>query len=204
MIDYSRCGESSLLWNVFEKIGTKQKYGVEFGASDGYSASNLRMFLMNGWTGLQLDSNPANEVKQEFITKDNINKVFKKYEVPEDLDLISIDIDGNDYWVWKELDYHPSVIIIEFNSNFKYGDKVVLEYVENHVWDGSHAYSASLSALEELGKSKGYFLYMQTTDNLIFISNEYSHLIQTTFDATKVNLPIPSHFATTNKKFIYL
>jgi hypothetical protein len=178
--DYSQAGESLILWDVFQKIGAKNKFAVEFGASDGYWLSNIRTFLENGWSGLQMEgvSEPKNEVKSEFVTKDNINLLFKKYSVPENFDLLSIDIDGNDYWVWKNLEYNPSAVIIEYNSNFSKTVSVALEYDETHTFDGSYAYSASFKAYEKLAEKKGYYFYAEVRHtNLIFIKNEYRGML---------------------------
>jgi hypothetical protein len=208
MNDYSQYGESLILWNIFEKIGTRSKFAVEFGASDGFWLSNIRMFLENDWNGLQMEgiSNTKNNVKNEFITKDNINLLFEKYGVPEDLDLLSIDLDGNDYWVWKNINYHPSVVIIEYNSNFHKDISVALEYDENHRFDGSHAYGASFRAYENLAKSKGYYFYCETAfTNLIFVSEEYREILGTHTSIRNIeSLPYQMHGQTLheNKRFI--
>ena len=79
MKDYSQHGESTVINKIVEKIGTLNKYGVEFGASDGYWFSNLRMFLDSGWVGLQMeggDKAGSNGVVKEFITKENINFIL--------------------------------------------------------------------------------------------------------------------------------
>lgn len=206
MKDYSQNGESKILLNIFKKIGVDKGFAVEFGAGDGYWLSNIRMLLDLGWSGLQMEgiSNPNGVVKKEFITKDNINDLLKKYNVPENFDLISIDIDGNDYWVWKELKYKPTVVIIEYNPNFSYEESLALEYDENHVWDKTYAYSASLLALKKLGEEKGYYLYIESKfENLIFIDNKYNDLLPTLFDITKVKIPHKAHNQIlNNKKFI--
>lgn len=207
MIDYSQAGESKLLWEIFEKIGTRSKFAVEFGASDGYWLSNIRMFLENGWTGLQMEgiSNVKNGVVSEFITKDNINFLLKKHGVPDNFDLLSIDIDGNDYWIWKCLIYSPTVVIIEYNCNFHKDISVALEYDENHTFDGTYAYSASFKAYEKLAKQKGYYFYGETRHtNLIFVKNEYSSSLGVHSSTANINLlPIKDHGQSLNgKKFI--
>lgn len=206
--DYSQAGESTILWEIFQKIGTRSKFAVEFGASDGYWLSNIRMFLDNGWTGLQMEgiSEPKNGVKSEFITKDNINNLFKKYNVPQNVDLLSIDIDGNDYWVWKNLEYSPTVVVVEYNSNFDKNTSVALEYDEKHTFDGTYAYSASFRAYEKLATQKGYYFYAEARHtNLIFVKNEFRDILGTHSSTTNVNnLPIRDHGQTLNpgKRFI--
>lgn len=206
MKDYSQFGESLVLNEIFKIIGTTNKYGVEFGASDGYHLSNLRMFLDMGWDGLQIEgnSNPINNVKFEFIEKDNINDIFKKYNVPNKFDLLSIDLDGNDYWIWKELDYYPNVVIIEYNSHFSIDESITLEYNKNHIWDGTYAYGASLKALCDLADTKGYYLYSEYKYvDLIFVKKEFKDILPSIFDKNKLSLPhdiFPKIL--NNKKFI--
>lgn len=205
MKDYSQYGESTIISNIFDKIGTINNFCVEFGASDGYWLSNVRMFIERGWDFIQMDYNNKenNEVKNEFITVENINDLFFKYSVPKKFDLLSIDMDGNDYWIWKEIDYEPSVVIIEYNSNFSHDDCVSLEYDSNHTFDGTYAYSASLKALKKLGEIKGYFLHKEVAfTNLIFIKNDFKNLLEE-MDTSSIDLPFYHHEQTLkNKKFI--
>ena len=107
-------------------------------------------------------SNNQLQVKESFITKDNICALFEELKVPVDLDLLSIDIDGNDYWIWKELaKYKPRVIVIEYNASVGPHIEWVMPYNENHVWNGKdigHYFGASLKSFELLGDSLGYSL----------------------------------------------
>lgn len=172
MNKYSQCGEEKLLVNLFVKIGLKFNRVLEFGAGDGKMYSNTRLLIENGCTGILWDAEPkAPEVKREFVTKDNINDLFKSYNIYNRLDLCSIDIDGNDYWVWKELKYRPRVVIIEYNSAFG-NNSVTIPYDEKHTWDGTTFYGASASALIKLAGEKGYTLVDATGLNLIFVINE--------------------------------
>jgi len=207
MKDYSQFGESKILYEIFEKIGTYNKYGVEFGASDGYWLSNLRMFLDIGWTGLQMEGveENKNDVKAEFITRENINSLFEKYGVPNKFDLLSIDLDGNDYWIWKEINYEPNVVIIEFNAHFDSESKFVIEYNPTHVWDFTYAYGASFKSMVELAESKGYYLYNQHEFvDLIFVKKEFELILPSIFN--KETFDIPKNFfprtLNNNKKFI--
>jgi hypothetical protein len=197
MKDYSQHGESNLLNELINKIGTENKFCVEFGASDGYWFSNVRMFLDMGWQGLQMEGSiesPVNGVKKEYITKENINELFKKYNVPHYFDILSIDIDGNDYWVWKEIKNEPNVVIIEYNSNFSKSDSYVLEYDPNQSFDGSYAYSASFLAMKKLGEEKGYYLYSENSYcNLIFVHEKFKSIAPSIFNEDNLILPHNQH-----------
>jgi len=209
MKDYSQHGESLVLEELFEKIGLINSYGVEFGASDGYWLSNLRFFLeAKQWAGLQMEGvkHPINGVVNEFITAENINSLFQKHNVPERFDLLSIDIDGNDYWVWREIKSIPSVVVIEYNSNFDVDTDLVLEYNPNNSFDGSYAYSASAKALCRLSETKGYYLYDELGYcNLIFVKSEYAPVAppKVTLDTLRDRLPYYQHGRNLgNKRFI--
>lgn len=181
MKDYSQYGESKILYELFEKIKVEKKFAVEFGASDGYWLSNIRMFMDIGWDGLQLEgiSEPKNGVKNEFITKENINEIFSKYNVPKVFDLLSIDLDGNDFWIWKELNYEPNVVIIEYNSNFNVDESYSLIYNPTHnFYESGGFYSASAKAFNKLAIEKGYFLYKEVSfTNLIFVKNKFKNIV---------------------------
>ena len=99
------------------------------------------------------------QVRQEFITLDNINQLIQKSGLDRELDLLSIDIDGNDYWIWEAITgIEPRVVVIEYNAVFRPPHKVVQEYNAAHQWRGTNYYGASLKALEELGARKKYAL----------------------------------------------
>ena len=99
------------------------------------------------------------DIKNERITAGNIENLFKKYQVPENFDLLSIDIDYNDYWVWKAIcDFHPRVLVIEFNSSIPPNESKVVPYDPNAMWDGTNYFGASLLALKNLSLEKNYTL----------------------------------------------
>lgn len=95
----------------------------------------------------------------QFVTKENISSIFKDNHVPTEFDLLSIDIDGNDYWVWDALqEYKPRVVVIEYNASYPPPQKMVIPYNPNFVWDGTFYYGASLTSLSKLAKKLGYAL----------------------------------------------
>jgi hypothetical protein len=98
-------------------------------------------------------------VKRETIRADNVNELFARYEVPESFDLLSIDIDGNDYWVWKAIrGFRARVVVIEYNALFGLEVSKVMPYDPNHVWDKTGYHGASLAAMRKLGMQLGYSL----------------------------------------------
>jgi len=161
---YSQYGEDGALERLFECIGTTNRSFVEFGAKDGLELSNTANLRLNGgWSGLLLDAGAADDdplVTRAFVTAENVNDLFAAGGVPERFDLLSIDIDGNDYWVWKALDrFTPRVVVIEYNIFFRNDDARTMPYDASHVWNEDSAYhGASLAALRKLAEAKGYAL----------------------------------------------
>lgn len=73
----------------------------------------------------------------EFIKKDNINQIFADNNFTGEIDLLSIDIDGNDYYVWEAIDIvSPRVVVIEYNSKIPPTCEWIMPYCEQHIWDG--------------------------------------------------------------------
>jgi hypothetical protein len=94
-----------------------------------------------------------------WITRENIDHLLTEYNVPRNLDLISIDLDGNDYWIWEAIEqFTPRVVVIEYNATFPPDIFWIMKYNPDHRWDGSSYFGASLKALVELGREKGYSL----------------------------------------------
>ena len=188
---YSQSGEDGSLIRLFDLIGVTNRFFVEFGAKDGRLLSNTaNLRLHHGWTGLLMDGDPAwsyqgapelhadraePRVRQEIVTRENFNELLARYHVPERFDLLSIDIDGNDYWVWKALDpYRPRVVLIEYNIFFQLAESKTIPYDASHEWDKSAYHGASLAALRKLGREKGYELVYTDSfaPNAFFVAKE--------------------------------
>lgn len=151
---YSQNGEEGILIEIFERIGIDKGKCCEFGSADGYWCSNTRYFVDNGWEGLFYDA-----IHGDYITPGNVNE-----KVPQELDLLSIDIDGNDYDVWKAYTGDAKVVVIEINSGFP-------EDVEHK----SLKEGTSFKTMNGLAKEKGYHLVYHT-GNCIYVKNEYKNL----------------------------
>jgi hypothetical protein len=189
---FSQSGEDGVTHKLFELIKPTSRYVVDFGCSDGVVNSNSRRWITHdGWSGLLMDGShdlilkakeafkdyPKAKIVETFVYPGNVETLFEQYGVPKDLDLLSIDIDSNDYYVWKVIhNYHPKVVIIEFNSAFPPPQKMVVQFHPMNYWDGDSDYfGASIQSLYELGKEKGYELVHCSSQgiNLIFVDKQY-------------------------------
>ena len=129
---FSQFGEDGIIQYLINNTPIKNKIFIEFGVQD-YKESNTRFLLINNnWRGLIIDSNKRNinyikndeiywkyNIKAvcEFITKENINSIFSSNGFKGDIGLLSIDIDGNDYWIWEAIKVvNPRIVICEYNS----------------------------------------------------------------------------------------
>ena len=172
---YSQGGEDGVLQEIFRRIGVVNRTFCEFGAADGLQ--NNTVFLLNlGWGGLWIEGGaPAVhrasrrfasyikegklQIKNAFVTAENIESLFDEARLPQEFDLLSLDIDRNDYYVWERIErYRPRVVVLEFSSIFPPGVDWVIPYDATAVWDGTSRTGASLSAYERLGLQKGYAL----------------------------------------------
>lgn len=171
---FSQHGEDGIINEIFNRIGTSNKIFVEFGAEIGIE-TNTHLLLASGWTGLWIEgsekkcqviknnfSKKLNEKKlfleNCFITRDNIDAIIKKYFTGE-IDLLSVDIDGNDYYVLNAITcIKPRVIVTEYNANFPPPHRMVIDYDPNFVWQGDDYYGVSLQKLVDWADAHGYIL----------------------------------------------
>jgi len=180
--NYSQGGEDGVLLRLFEKIGVRHRSFVEFGAWDGVHLSNTANLRLNhGWSGLLLEGSDRADgelVHRAHVHAENVEALFREHDVPSDFDLLSIDIDGNDYWVWKAIEsFTPRVVIVEYNIFFLPETAKTMAYDQNHWWDIDNCrkyHGASLAAFEKLGREKGYVLaYTEPyCPNAIFVREE--------------------------------
>jgi hypothetical protein len=175
---YSQWGEDGIIDWIINKFPGIPKSFLEIGTQD-YKESNTRFLLINkNWDGflIEADKDAVKDiesqrvywkhnlkVKNEFITKDNINNIIQKLNVPRKLGLLSMDIDGVDYWALKELSVlEPSIVICEYNSLFGQKKSITVPYKKNFDRSQEHSsnlyYGASIKALVNLMESKKYFL----------------------------------------------
>ena len=173
---FSQRGEDGIIQYLINHIDIPNKIFVEFGVET-YTESNTRFLLINNnWSGLIIDGSKDNinfiksdyiywkydiTAVESFITRNNINKIISEYTKIADIGILSVDIDGNDYWIWKEIDcIKPRIVICEYNSAFGNNKKVTVPYKDEFVRRNEHYsdlyFGASLAAFCELAEEKGY------------------------------------------------
>ena len=162
--------EPQMVKDIFDKIGTTNKFCVEFGISNNgdvtsdlvdnqdWTALYIEAMLDRYHVAVQKNESKPVTVLHSHITAENVNQLFEQGAVPQEPDLVSIDIDGMDYWIWKALQYTPRVVIIEYNSVKKPGVLAVKPYDPNHWWDDTRYFGASLQSMTNMANAKGYQL----------------------------------------------
>lgn len=191
---YSQSGEDGIIQWLINNIEIKNKFFIEFGVEN-YLESNTRFLLLNDyWKGLVIDGdiNNIEFIKKDpiswrchlkachsFITKDNINELFESCSVPNDVGILSVDIDGNDYWVLNAIkNINPAIVIVEYNSYFGPTRKITIPYDPGFVRSSAHFskiyYGASISAFNSLLNLKGYKLVASnfSGNNIFFVRED--------------------------------
>ena len=193
---YSQCGEDGVLAKVLPMLPDCTGWCVEFGAGDGAANSNTRALIEGGYSAVLIESHPAlyaalAELYDGRVTTlhrevgwgpdDGLDSILADTDTPEAFDLLSIDIDGNDYHAWAAVKvYRPQVVLIEFNHTMPSHVQFVQE-ADPDVWHGS-----SLRSLVELGKAKGYELICVFHWNALFVRSELYPLFGISINAPNV------------------
>jgi len=170
----SQYDEDGIIQEIFSRIGTGAKTFVEFGVEDGLENNTLRL-LLQGWSGLWIEgderfvsqitakfqdvlSNGRLQLRRAFIDRDNINNLIRS-SFSGEIDLLSIDIDGNDIYILEAITVvQPRVIVIEYNGKFPPPLSIAQRYNPGHRWKGTDYGGASLSAITKVAARKNYSL----------------------------------------------
>lgn len=173
---FSQFGEDGLINEIFNRIGIKNNFFVEFGVGNGLENNTCFQLVVNKWCGLWIEGakNHSEQIahrfskylqsdrlkfKNAFVTAENIEQIFKEASVPAEFDLLSIDIDGNDYHIWRAINnYSPRVVVVEYNASYGSFAEHCQVYYPNNVWDRTNNFGTSLKSFELLAKEKGYSL----------------------------------------------
>jgi hypothetical protein len=174
---FSQRGEDGIIQYIVDKIDIPNKIFIEFGVEN-YTESNTRFLLINNhWSGLVIDGSKSNieyikndfiywkydiTAIESFITTQNINALIQSFTGSEqDIGLLSVDVDGNDYWIWEAINViNPRVIVCEYNSAFGPVKKLSIPYKADFYRTKAHYsnlyFGASLGAFCHLAEKKGY------------------------------------------------
>lgn len=184
--EYSQAGEDGIVEKILDTLPESDQWCVEFGAWDGIHLSNSRNLIINrNYSAILIEGDPKkfdilceNYQSNKNVTafnslvgfseSNNLDSLLSKTDIPENFDFLSIDIDGNDYHVWKAIStYHPKVICIEFNQTIP----TEVRFVQPS--DPKINQGSSLLSLVELGKEKGYELVCVSSWNAFFVKENY-------------------------------
>lgn len=210
---FSQWGEDGIIQHLVRAVPVKKRVFVEFGVQD-YTESNTRFLLANNnWSGLVIDGNPEHiafikrdpiywrfNLKAEcaFIDRDNINTLIAQAGISGEIGLLSIDIDGNDYWVWEALTVvSPGILVLEYNAIFGAQAAVTVPYDPLFARSEAHFsnlyWGASLAALTQLSARKGYVLVgcNSAGNNAFFVRKD---LLGQMSEATLPEAYVPAQF----------
>ncbi len=172
---YSQTDEDGIIHEIFRRIGVTNKTFVEFGVGNGLENNTLAL-LFQQWQGLWIEGSSDFyaaitegfaqtikrgdlQVEQAFITAKNIDEIIARHIKTSEIDLLSVDIDGNDFHVYDAIrSVSPRVIVFEYNAKMGPFIRYCMSYNEQHVWNGTDNFGMSLKFLEERMREKNYAL----------------------------------------------
>jgi hypothetical protein len=201
---FSQWGEDGIIDWLVGRLPEIPGTFVEFGVED-YRESNTRLLLlMRNWRGLVLDGSPANisEIRSQelywrhdltarhaFVDRDNINTLIAEAGFGGPLGLLSVDIDGNDYWVWQAVDaVSPVIVVCEYNAVLGDRHPLTVPYRADFQRTSAHYsnlyFGASIKALILLGRNKGYTFVGTTSTgcNAFFVRNDFAPQVLSALD----------------------
>lgn len=173
----SQKGQDSFIQHVFERIGETNKFFVEFGAVNGVTCSNTYFLRTQKlWNGVLFEpgvSDPSINLFPDFLTVENCVSVFNSRFVPKLFDFLCVDIDGNDFWITKELlkSFSPRVIMVETCVRFSPEESFAQKYHANYRWNGKSWVGSSPLAFKNMLSEFGYTIVHIHLDDLIAVKN---------------------------------
>lgn len=200
---FSQNGEDGILLYIFSVIGTTNQKVVEICAGDGVECNAANLIINHGWKGLLFDGDPAKvergrqfyaglsdtfirppELVHAWITRENVNELVRARGFEGEIDLLSVDVDGNDYWIWQALEcVRPRVVVVEYNALWGPHRAVTVPYDADFRLDflrTPYYCGASLAAFVKLASEKGYRLVGSDREeiNAFFVRSDLgAHLL---------------------------
>jgi hypothetical protein len=203
---FSQADEDGILAEIFRRIGVRHRTFVEIGAGDGLENNTLYL-LQQGWRGLWVEADKGNARRIAAVfaeplasgrlslaavaaTSENVNALVTGAELGGEVDLLSVDVDGVDLYLWEALEViAPRVTVIEYNGAFRPPVRWRIPYDPGFRWDGrSTYYGASLCALDDLARRKGYGLVACSLcgHNAFFVRAELSAPFEESFEPERL------------------
>ncbi|HEY4450087.1 MAG TPA: hypothetical protein VGN13_00655 [Solirubrobacteraceae bacterium] len=207
---FSQNGEDGVLAELLQRVGAGDGWFVEFGIESGLEGNCVFLADVLGWAGLFMEpeadaaralarkyaANPRVRTVEALVQPENVEALISDAGVPTDFDVLSIDVDGNDYWIWQALtSFSPHIVVIEYNAQWPLSARWVQPYDRERRWQGTDNYGASLGALRSLGTEKGYrFVHTELSgNNAFFVRSDLPGVLP---DVDVVPLRAANHFLT--------
>jgi hypothetical protein len=167
---FSQNGEDGVLGEIIRRTGAPGRWFVEFGTGAGIECNCALLADVFGWSGLFMEAGDEQYVglerkyrehariatRKTFVTPENVDDLLDEQDVPAEFDLLSVDVDGSDYWIWEALERHrPRIVVIEYNGALAAHRRLVQPRATGG-WRETDFFGASLGALTLLGERKGY------------------------------------------------
>ncbi|HEY0799124.1 MAG TPA: hypothetical protein VGD50_08235 [Candidatus Baltobacteraceae bacterium] len=169
---FSQNGEDGIIAEIFRRIGTTNRFSVEIGVEDGRECNTALLLRDEGWSGVLVEGSPQRfeRLRRRFsrfhgvhpinayVDVENVAELLTQAGVPERFDLLSVDTDGNDWWLLRELlsRFRPRVVIAEVNPFYPPPARWVMPYDPAHRWDDTTYFGASLCSMVDLHHEHGY------------------------------------------------
>ena len=198
---YSQVGEDGMIAAVFDVMGTQNRWCAELGAWDGRTFSNTCLLFENGWSGVLIEADPERFAQLQethrgndrahmlcqwagFSGPDSLEQVLGRTPLPEDFDLLSLDVDGNDLYLWRSLErFRPRLVVVEFNqtipNDVHYGT-LVYEGNLDLLWSNGRIRPRRLQALPKWAR---VFHDAQHTPRRLWVSREMYFKLLDAWDA---------------------
>jgi hypothetical protein len=170
---FSQHGEDGVIAELLSRVGSVKRFFVEFGIESGREGNCVFLADVLDWDGLFIEpdesaygrlarkyaASPRIRTLRSEVTPTNVETLFAQHSVPAEPDVMSIDVDGSDYWIWDAIAaYRARLLVIEYNAALSTEERLVQPPDRVGGWDGTDYFGASLRALVELGERKGYQL----------------------------------------------
>jgi len=211
---FSQNGEDGILYDLFKLINPSNPTFIEFGVGDGWSCNTRLLAQVFGWNGHYFECDPSDFASlsrmymhssnitctKKLLTPDNVIESFSSLNIPKKPTLLSVDIDGQDFWVTKSIldSYSPEILLLELNSMFPPGQIICesLSSLENpQPTSLTHAWGVSAAAWQGFLEGKGYTLlhYELAGVNVFYLRNDIYGEVQSSLINMRTIQPSPNY-----------